>query len=264
MTYEWNADDYARHSRGQESWARELLDGLDLEPDDEVLDVGSGDGRITAALAQRVPRGRVVGVDSSADMIRYARESFPPSAWPNLAFEQADAADLPFDGAFSAVYSSATLHWLPDHRPALAGIARALHPGGRLLAQMGGFGNGAAVIAALEQVGRDPRWTDAFARFPRPYTFHRPRAYRRWLREAGLEVIDVRLIPKDMVHADRSAFSGWIRSAWHPYTSRVAPASRAAFIEEAVEHYLAAHPPDAAGAVHVPMVRLQVRARKPG
>lgn len=261
--YEWNAADYARNSAGQEVWAVELLASLDLRPDDEVLDIGSGDGRITAALAERVPRGRVVGVDSSADMVRHARAAFPPSVLPNLEFRQADAAALSFDRKFSVVYSSATLHWLPDQRPAVAGIARALRPGGRLLAQMGGFGNATAVIAALDEVAHRPQWADAFAGFSQPYSFHRPEEYERWLAQEGLIVVQARLIPKDMAHADRAAFSGWIRSAWHPYTSRVEAALRGTFIEETVDGYLSARPPDASGMVHVPMVRLQVRACKP-
>lgn len=261
--YEWNAEDYARHSRGQELWARELIASLDLQPQDEVLDVGSGDGRMTAQLAKRVPRGRTVGVDSSVEMIRHARAAFPPDRHPNLEFHQADAADLPFDAAFSVVYSSATLHWLADPCAAVAAITRALRPGGRLLAQMGGRGNAAGVIAALESVTPRPRWAGAFTGFVSPYAFCAPEDYERWLREAGLQALEARLIPRDMVHADRAAFTGWIRSAWHPYTSRVAPKTRTSFIEEAVDRYLALNPPDPDGAVHVSMVRLQVRARKP-
>ncbi len=261
--YQWNAEDYARHSGGQEVWARELLASLDLQPDDRVLDIGSGDGRMTAALAERAPRGRVVGVDSSIDMIRHARAQFAGERWRNLTFMQADASALPFESEFSLVYSSATLHWVTEHRPVIAGIARALRPGGRLVAQMGGHGNCATMIAAVEEVARRARWAAAFERFKSPYAFHRPHDYRRWLEEAGFEVFESRLIPKDMVHTDRGALVGWIRTAWHPYTAPVAPAERTQFIEEVADQYLAAHPPDAGGALHVPMVRLQVRALKP-
>lgn len=261
--YQWNAEDYARHSGGQEVWARELLASLELRPDDCVLDIGGGDGRITAALAERVPQGRVVGVDSSADMIRHARAEFEGDRRPNLTFMRADASALSFESEFSVVYSSATLHWVSDHRAVLAGIARALRPRGRLIAQMGGYGCAATMIAAMDIVMHRPKWADAFKHFAFPYAFHRAQDYERWLKEAGFEVDEARLIPKDMVHSDRAAFAGWIRSAWHPYTDPIAPAERGQFIEEAADQYLAAHAPDALGAVHVPMVRLQVRARKP-
>ncbi len=260
--YHWNAEDYARHSSAQESWALELLDSLELAGDDEVLDIGCGDGRVTAAISARVPEGRVVGVDSSSDMVRHASERFPQHACPNLRFELADAIGLPFDNDFTVVFSNAALHWVRDHGPVIAGIARALRPGGRFVAQMGGAGNVATVIASFEAVMRRPRWSSDFERFESTYGFHDSGHYAQWLRAAGFDVHEARLIPKDMVHTDRADFLGWLRSAWHPYTSPVGAGARADFIEEVAAQFLAAHPPDDLGRIHVPTVRLQVRARK--
>jgi|SRR6185312_14270447 len=260
--YQWNAEDYARHSSVQQTWALELLGSLELADTDEVLDVGCGDGRVTAAIAARVPKGRVVGVDSSLDMVRHAAERFAQSAYPNLTFERGDAAALAFGNAFTVVFSNAALHWVRDHGPVIAGIARALRPGGRLVAQMGGAGNVATVIDSFEAVMRRPRWMRDFERFESTYGFHGAQDYAEWLRAAGFEVHEARLIPKDMVHADRAAFVGWLRSAWHPYTSPVSAADRMPFIGEVAAEFLAAHPPDPDGRIHVPSVRLQVRARK--
>ncbi|HYE36456.1 methyltransferase domain-containing protein [Methylocaldum sp.] len=261
--YRWNPEDYSRHSAGQEHWARELLSGLNLRPDDSVLDIGCGDGRITAELAKHVPHGRAVGVDLSEDMIRYAASRFPASNYPNLEFRQADAQALPFDSEFTVVYSNAALHWVRDHRPVLAGIARALKPGGRCVMQMGGRGNAAALIAAFDAVADDPEWRDAFEGFESTFGFHDAESYRQWLMEAGLDAERVRLIDKDMVHAHREAFTGWLRTAWHPYTSRIPAERRERFIEAVAESYLAENPSDAAGRIHVAMMRLQVEARKP-
>lgn len=260
--YQWNAEDYARHSSGQEAWGAELLASLELRADDEVLDVGCGDGRLTAAIASRVPKGRVVGVDSSIDMVRHASARFVGAAHSNLHFEQADAAALPFADAFTVVFSNAALHWVRDHGPVISGIARALRPGGRLVAQMGGAGNVATVIASFEAVMQQPRWGSDFRGFESTYGFHHPQDYASWLSAAGFEVHEARLIPKDMVHADRAAFVGWLRSAWHPYTSPVGAADRPAFIEAVAAEFLAANPADAEGRIHVPTMRLQVRARK--
>jgi len=260
--YAWNAEDYARHSSAQESWALELLASVELADGDHVLDVGCGDGRITAAIAARVPRGRAVGVDSSIDMVRHAANCFAGSAHPNLSFELADAAALPFEDAFSVVFSNAALHWVRDHGPVIAGIARALRAGGRFVAQMGGAGNVATVIASFEAVMHRPRWMRDCEACESTYGFHRAGDYARWLHAAGFEVREARLIPKDMAHPDRAAFVGWLRSAWHPYTSAVGTAERPEFIEEVAADFLTAHPPDADGCIHVPTVRLQVRAEK--
>ena len=75
----WNAADYAANSIVQQTWARELIARLNLRGDEHILDVGCGDGKVTAELARAVPRGAVTGVDASAEMIGFARKTFLPS-----------------------------------------------------------------------------------------------------------------------------------------------------------------------------------------
>jgi trans-aconitate methyltransferase len=261
--YTWNPKDYAKHSRGQESWARELLTLVDLQSDDVVLDIGCGDGRITIEIAKSVPRGRVVGVDLSQDMVAHAAAQHCGSAIDNLRFARADAAALAFEPEFTVVFSSAALHWVQDQRAAVRGIAHALRPGGRFIAQFGGYGNVSDVIAAFEHVARGVRWRNVGTPGELPYRFHKPESYESWLDEVGLEALECRLIPKDMVHEDVTAFIGWLRTAWHPYTSGVPLELRDTFLAETAQHYLAGHPTDHDGRVHVATVRLQVRARKP-
>ena len=99
----WNPSDYAAHSSAQESWARELVEKLALAGHEHVLDIGCGDGRITAGIARRVPDGRVVGADSSGEMVRHAEETFPPERHPNLSFVKADARVLPFRDEFDKI-----------------------------------------------------------------------------------------------------------------------------------------------------------------
>jgi trans-aconitate 2-methyltransferase len=260
--YTWNPQDYAQHSRGQETWARELLTLVDLQPNDVVLDIGCGDGRTTVSIARSVPQGRVVGVDLSADMVAHAtaQHCHPPAH--NLRFEQADAAALKFESEFSVVFSNAVLHWVQDQRAAVHGIARALRPGGRFVAQFGGYGNVAEVIAAFEHVVGSPRWAGCVHRGELPYGFHTPASYDNWLQASGMEIQECRLIPKDMVHDNYTTFIGWLRTAWHPYTSGVPLELRDSFLQETAQRYLATHPPDDHGRVHVDCVRLQVRARK--
>ena len=261
--YTWNPQDYARNSRGQEVWARELLSLVDLRPDDVVLDVGCGDGRTTASIADSVPRGSVVGVDLSADMVAHATRQHGHPSNHNLRFQQADAAALTFVSEFSVVFSNATLHWVRDQQAAVRGIARALRPGGRFVAQMGGQGNCAELVATFEEVARTPRWRETVRFGEIPYRFNHPTAYESWLRECGLQILECRLISKDMVHEDRAAFIGWLRTAWHPYTTGVPMELRDAFLEDVAAHRAASHPPDEQGQIHVEAVRLQVRAQKP-
>jgi len=259
--HQWNPADYASHSRGQERWAKELLQLLALRPNERVLDVGCGDGRNTAAIAAMVPAGKVVGVDRSPEMVKFAQEHFPPAEFSNLSFLEADASALPFEAEFDAVFSNAVLHWVIDHKPILAGIARSLRVGGRCVLQMGGKGNGADVTRALDKCLSDAKW-GARPASEIPYGFYDVDQYHVWLQDAGLRPDSVELIEKDMVHPDVAAFTGWLRTAWLPYTTRVQADRRDQFLQETTDCYLAAHPADAQGEVHVRMMRLQVMARK--
>ena len=107
------------------------------------------------------------------------------------------------------------------------------------------------------------RWRRYFGSFTFRYGFHHPDDYRPWLAEAGLQPIRVELIPKDMVHPGPAGLAGWVRTTWHPYTHVVPESLRQSFIDEVVGRYLAKHPLDAAGNVHLRMARLEVEAIRP-
>jgi trans-aconitate methyltransferase len=259
---QWDAADYARNSRHQRIWAQDLIAKLHLRGDERILDIGCGDGKVTAQLAAAVSRrGSVVGIDNSDDMIRFATEQFTPGI-PNLSFRLMDAAALSFDREFDVVFSNAALHWVRDHRPVLHGIARALRrPGGRVLLQMGGQGNAADVRTTLDDVTSRPEWADFFRAFDFRYGFYSPDEYRPWLADAGLDPVRVELVPKHMEHADRQAFGDWFRTTWMPWTHRVPPDRRNAFIEAVVDTYVRDRHHDDQGIVSVKMVRLEVEAQ---
>ncbi len=259
---QWNAEDYHKNSSQQHKWASELIEKLNLHGDEHVLDLGCGDGKISAELASRLPRGKVVGVDVSAEMIDFASANFTPTKHPNLRFARVDASALDFDNQFDIVFSNAVLHWIADHRPVLHGIAKALKPSGRILVQMGGRGCAVDVLAAVSELSGEPTWREYFTNFSFRYSFYSPDEYRPWLAEAGLVAQRVELIPKDMTHTGAEGFGGWIRTTWMPWIQSVPEVRREKFIQSFVNRYVAAHPVDDRGRVHVKMVRLEVEATK--
>ncbi|MBP7826645.1 MAG: methyltransferase domain-containing protein [Verrucomicrobia bacterium] len=255
---QWDPAAYAENSAMQHVWARELLAGLALRGTERVLDVGCGDGWVTAQIAQRVPHGRVVGVDISADMIRHARATFPSARFPNLHFQEMDARNLQFREAFEVVLSNAALHWVDDHPAFLRGAAACLAPGGRLLVFCGGHGNAQDVFLAVRATLRQKPWRDFFRKLTRPYFFYDPSAYARWLPDQGLTMRAVRVTHTEAVFPERAALAGWFRTTWLPYTQRVTPAAREDFITAVLNHYLTQHPPNADGQIRVKMVRLEI------
>jgi trans-aconitate methyltransferase len=139
-TPDWNADVYHQISEPQFRWGLEVLAGLELKGDETVIDAGCGTGRLTAKLAERLPRGRILALDASDAMLEKARKELARFS-DRITFQQADLGALQLVEAADVVFSTATFHWVMDHDALFRGLYRALKPGGRLHAQCGGFGN---------------------------------------------------------------------------------------------------------------------------
>jgi trans-aconitate methyltransferase len=304
----WNAADYAANSVVQQAWARELIAQLHLRGDEHILDVGCGDGKVTAEIARAVPRSAVIGVDASQQMITFAQKTFPAKKFPNLKFQIADAREIQpsmFDNhdavfppsppqkeeragvrrrlvsssnpitptlsplgrgegeglqRFDVIFSNAALHWVDDHQAFLRGVASVLKPGGRLIVSCGGKGNAYDVFLALRPEMRLKRWREFFRKMPAPYFFYAPEDYEKWLPRFGFKTHSIKLAPKDATYAGRDGFATWLRTTWLPYTQRVPESSREEFIAAVTERYVAKHPLDTDGKVHVRMVRLEIDA----
>ena len=258
----WNAADYAANSTVQQTWARELIAQLNLRGDEHVLDIGCGDGKVTAEIARAVPRGAVTGTDASAEMIAFARKTFPKSETSNLKFQMADARKISFKNQFDLVFSNAALHWVDDHEAILRGAAAALKPGGRLVVSCGGKGNAHDVFLALRPEMRLKRWREYFRKMPMPYFFYAPADYEKWLPRFGFKIQALNLAPKDATYAGAKGFATWLRTTWLPFVQRVPENLREEFIAAVTARYLAKHPVDKSGQVHVRMVRLEIDAVK--
>jgi trans-aconitate methyltransferase len=183
----WNTEAYAANGRFVADLASEVVALLAPQPGEEILDLGCGDGALTEQLA--ATGAIVIGVDSSHAMLAAARQR-------NLNVEHHDATALPYHQQHDAVFSNAALHWItgvPGHQAALAGIHRALRPGGRFVAEMGGQGNIAAIRTAL-QATLAPFGINAEAAAASFYPS--PAIYRRLLEAAGFTVKSIDLIPR--------------------------------------------------------------------
>jgi trans-aconitate methyltransferase len=256
----WNAADYAANSVVQHSWARELIAKLHLRGDENILDVGCGDGKVTAEIAHALPNGYVVGLDASPPMIAFAKKTFPAKKIPNLKFQVMDARKIKFALQFDLVFSNAALHWVDDHEKILRGAAAVLKTGGRLVVSCGGKGNAQDVFVALRPEIRLKRWRNFFRRMPTPYFFYAPGDYEKWLPKFGFKIQSLKLAPKDAAYRGAEGFSTWLRTTWIPYVQRVPENLREEFIAAVTQRYVTKHPPDADEEVHVKMVRLEIDA----
>lgn len=260
--FEWNADEYAKHSSAQEKWAKELLAKLKLKGNENVLDLGCGDGKITAEIARIIKDGLVIGVDNSEAMISLAQEKYPNKIYKNLSFRVMDAKKLLFDRKFDVVFSNAALHWVDDHGKVLEGINRSLKPGGRFLIQTGGTGNAAAAFETLKEMAALEEWLPYLKDAESPYNFLSDKDYEKLIPEKGFKPLRIELLKKDMVHDGIEGLKGFIRTTWLPFTSRIPEEKREQFIAETARHFISKYPPDKESKVHIGMVRLEAEAVK--
>jgi trans-aconitate 2-methyltransferase len=234
---EWNATEYARRSGLQQTMAEEVLALLDLEGSERVLDVGCGDGKITAEIAARVPRGSVVGVDASQDMISFASSHFSPTVRPNLRFEVADARLLPFRNEFNLVVSFNALHWVPEQDAALGSIRSAMLSEGRALLRLVPTGERKSLENVIEETRRSSRWSAHFQGFHDPYLHLTPEQYAASAERNGLRVLRIHTQAKAWDFKSREAFFAFSAVGFVEWTRRLPEAERPTFINDVLDRY---------------------------
>jgi trans-aconitate 2-methyltransferase len=181
---DWDATTYDRVSTPHQAWAGELIERLALTGDETILDAGCGSGAVTAQLLAAVPRGKVYAVDVAPSMVSHTRAAFGDRAEVTVLAQ--DLTELSLPEPVDAIFSSATFHWIPDHPALFAALFAALAPGGRLVAQGGGFGNidtfrQIADRVAFEEEPYAPYFTD----WVRPWNYATPEDTLARLTAAG-------------------------------------------------------------------------------
>jgi trans-aconitate 2-methyltransferase len=199
VTRDWDAAGYDRVSAPQVEWALKVLERLPLRGDETVLDAGCGSGRVTQLLLERLPRGRVVAVDSAPSMVTHAREVLDPA---RSAVLQASLTDLVLDEPVDAAFSNAVFHWIGNHDALFARLHAALRPGGRLVAQCGGEGNVERFHQAARLVAsRDP-YAPYLAGWEGPWNFAAAEETATRLTRAGFTEVRTWLEPYPVTPPD--------------------------------------------------------------
>lgn len=236
---EWNAGEYHRQSSLQETLARARLAKLTFAESEQVLDVGCGDGRITAQIATQVPRGGVLGIDPSHKMIAFAAENYGAAAHPNLRFEVADARALPYHNQFDVVVSFNALHWVAEQLRALQSICQSLRIGGRADLQFVPAGPRQSLEDTIEETRKLARWAGHFEGFECPYFHPSADEYRALARRAGLTVVDIQIEDGSWDFGSRAGYRAFCDATFVAWTQRLPAEENAAFIDDVLDRYAA-------------------------
>jgi trans-aconitate 2-methyltransferase len=249
MTRDWDAGTYHRVSTPQLEWAREVIERLPLDGDETVLDAGCGSGRVTQLLLERVPNGRVIGVDASQSMVEKAREALGPDV--ELFVSDLTQVDLPEQ--VDAVFSNAVFHWITDHDALFQRMYAVLKPGGRLVAQCGGAGNVERFHAVLHEVSAEEPFAEYLGGWQGPWHFADPASTALRLETAGFEDVSCWLHPWPVVPDEPAAFIETVCLGHH--LERLPEELRPAFVQRMVER--------CGDPLTLDYMRLNIDARRP-
>jgi trans-aconitate 2-methyltransferase len=246
---DWDAATYERVSAPVAAMGMDVLDRLALRGDETVLDAGCGTGKVTRALVERLPRGRVIAVDASPSMVEQARAALPD----DVDVRQADLTALDLGERVDAILSTATFHWIRDHALLFANLHGALRPGGRLAAQCGGPGNVAAVTEAAFAAAAEPPFAEHVGNWPGDWNFPGVEDTEARLRAAGFTEVWCWLSRVDVDPGDRA---GYFRAiCLGSFLERLPEALREPFLAAVLDRL-----PDP---LVIHYVRLNILARRP-
>ncbi len=240
----WDARLYGEHGRFVGELGAPVVALLAPRQGEDILDIGCGDGFLSRRIADA--GARVVGIDASPDMVAAARAA-------GIDAHVADAQRLAYQAAFDAAFSNAALHWMPDLDAVFRGVHAALRPGGRLVAEMGGHGNVAAVATAIRAVLQH----HGLPAPAQPWTFPSVEDLRHRLEAAGFRVTQAELIPRPTPLA--TGIRPWLKNFANHLLAGAPEAEREA-LEAEIEALLAPVLRDGRGNWSADYVRLRFAA----
>jgi len=188
LAREWDAGEYEKLSAPQTRWGVEVLERVDVRGDEAALDAGCGTGRVTELLLAKLPEGSVLAIDGSRAMVEAARRRF--AGEPRVRVECQDLLSLEVEERVDLIFSTATFHWIWDHDRLFENLARAMKPGGRLVAQCGGEGNISRATRATKETMEEERFLEYFVGWEDEKYYADARTTARRLETAGFEEVE--------------------------------------------------------------------------
>lgn len=248
-----DAKHYKENSQLQFSLAQDPLANHAFRGNESVLDIGSGDGKITAQIAEKVPAGRVLGIDKSSAMIELAKSSFPAKKYQNLKFEIQDIRYFTYPDAFDLITVFSCLHWVKSQSTALEKIKQLLSPSGKVIILT--FARCSTFWDPIELIADGPTWKKYFEKDPRPYDFLDEADYRRIAAHLNLKISHIETSSHIAKFKGKKGFEDYIRG-WLPFLISLPKSLHDKFLAEIGDKSLSFAPLDEQGYVNHPYEKI--------
>lgn len=253
----WKGEDYFHNSSSQKEAASDLMKYVPIRGNEDILDVGCGDGKITAEIAKCLPNGTILGIDISPSMINFAKNSFQLS---NVHFELKDAEKLDYQNLFDIVFSFTTLQWVQNHDAFIKGAHNSLKPFGTLAITMP-LGLPLLLEKTVNEQIALPEWQPYFQDFSTGWNFVQQEEMARLLDKNGFDVTRITVVPQKDIFPNREIFEGFI-SQWFPYLRPLPESLKKIFMTQLINRFLELEVPSDQGEVYFKILRLEVVAHR--
>src|SRR5262245_34265524 len=228
-----------------QTWGEGIIAALELRGDETALDLGCGSGRLTEHLIRRLPRGHVIAVDRSANMLQAARDYLDPPFAGKIDYVQRSIDDIDFLNVADLAFSNAALHWVRDHPRMFAAIYRALKPGGWLVAQCGGGPNILSVRQRAQRLMDSEAFKEYFEAWPGPWEFASPELTAERMRAVGFIDVETSSFPVPVAQTTYERCRDYLENViLGSHLARLPSAQlRATFLDRLAEQLTADDPP---------------------
>jgi len=256
----WDAKKYSTNSCAQGEAATNLLESLHLQGDEHLLDVGCGDGKITASISQKLPRGQVLGIDASPQMINFAKNAFPPALYHNLEFSKKEAESIDYQNRFDIVFSSFALQWVSDCGNFFKRANKSLKKEG-LLAITVPLNISVSLESAITILLSKPEWKRFFTKFSPGWFFRNPLKYKDEISKSDFKLSHFKSVEQSIIFSSRESFENYVIQ-WFTYLQPLPQNLKKQFFKKCIDKYLEKNPPQDTGTVRFVFSRLDIIAHK--
>lgn len=257
--HSWQAEEYHQNSQIQYDAAKELLSRIDLSQFQRVLDIGCGDGKITAQIASQLKTGgSILGVDISREMITFAAKKYRDAG--HVDFRIQDAGELDFEDEFDLIFSSFAIQWVIDQKSLFLKIYQALSLKGHFVATIP-LGISDALEQAIDSTLSSEKWSSYFENFVKTWNFYTSDEIKQAISKTAFDMVKFEVVFQEVWFQSVSKLSHYILQ-WFPYLKPLPIELRDEFFHEIIEKYIALEPLREDGSIRFRFPRLDIIANK--